>query len=343
MVHIEARTLTAPRTLAPSRWRPELRPGEALIRVDVAGVCGTDLAIHDGDYVVPLPRVLGHEFAGTVEAVANGAHGHWVGRRVVCEINHTCRSRGAEPCPACAAGMPTHCQRRATLGIDGWEGAFATHVVAPIANLHAVPDAIRSEAAVFVEPLAAAFQTFEMSPLAEGEWVVVLGAGRLGVLVCAAAATLGARVLAVARKPSSLDRARLMGAEEVCATGEAAARIRELTGGLMADVVVEATGTPEGAALALDLVRPRGTVALKTTCGLPATGLDLTRAVVNEIRFVGSRCGPFPKALDALTARAIPVDSLIEARFPLDELGPGLDAARRCAKVLIYPSSKGPD
>lgn len=342
-MHIQAQTLTAPRTLAHVRWRPALRPGEALVRVDVAGVCGTDLAIYGGDYPVPLPRVLGHEFAGTVEDVAGDADRHWAGQRVVCEINDTCRSRDAVPCPACAADMPTHCQRRVTLGIDGWEGAFATHVVAPIANLHAVPDAIRSEAAVFVEPLAAAFQTFEMSPLVEGEWVVVLGAGRLGVLVCAAATAMGAPVLAVARKPSSLDRARTMGAREVCVPGEAVSRVRELTGGLMAGLVVEATGTADGASWALDLVRPRGTVALKTTCGLPPSDLDLTRAVVNEIRFVGSRCGPFPRALDALANGSIPVAALIEARFSLDELRAALDAARSRAKVLIYPSSKGPE
>ncbi|HQK92455.1 MAG TPA: alcohol dehydrogenase catalytic domain-containing protein [Armatimonadota bacterium] len=340
MGHIDAQVLAAPRTLAPMSRRPELKPGEALVRVDVAGVCGTDLAIYSGDYPVPLPRVLGHEFVGTVEDVVGDSGHGWAGQRVVCEINDTCRSRGAEPCPACAADMPTHCHRRVTLGIDGWEGAFATHVVAPVANLHAVPDAITSDAAVFVEPLAAAFQTFEMTPVAEGEWVVVLGAGRLGVLVCAAAAALGARVLAVARKPSSLDRARAMGADEACSAGEAAARIRQLTGGLMARLVVEATGTADGVSRALELVRPRGTVALKTTCGLPPPDLDLTRAVVNEIRFAGSRCGPFPKALDALATGAIPVESLVEARFPLGELGLALDAARSRAKVLIYPSPK---
>lgn len=342
MAHIEARALTAPRTLSPVCWEAELGPGQALVRVDVAGVCGTDLAIYCGDYAVPLPRVLGHEFAGTVEEVAEYADRRWAGQRVVCEINDTCRSRGDAPCPACAAGMSTHCQRRVTLGIDGWEGAFATHVVAPVANLHAVPDAIPSGAAVFVEPLAAAFQTFEMSPVAEGEWVVVLGAGRLGVLVCAAAAALGARVLAVARKPASLDRALALGAEEACTAIEVAPRVRELTGGLMADLVVEATGTADGVSLALELVRPRGTVALKTTCGLPPTRLDLTRAVVNEVRFTGSRCGPFAKALDALATAAIPVESLIEARFALDELGQAFDAARSRAKVLVYASSNRP-
>ena len=142
-------------------------------------------------------------------------------------------------------------------------------------------------------------------------------------------------VVAVAAQPAS-------STAEACTAIEVAPRVRELTGGLMADLVVEATGTADGVSLALELVRPRGTVALKTTCGLPPTRLDLTRAVVNEVRFTGSRCGPFAKALDALATAAIPVESLIEARFALDELGQAFDAARSRAKVLVYASSNRP-
>ncbi|MCX7014543.1 MAG: alcohol dehydrogenase catalytic domain-containing protein [Candidatus Sumerlaeota bacterium] len=348
--------LTSPRRIEIQDRPPRpLGPREARIAVAFAGVCGTDLAIYKGDYAVPLPLVPGHEFSGRIVEVGAETAPEWVGCRVVAEINNTCLARGeADPCEACRRRIPRHCQRRTVLGIVACDGAFATEVVVPAANAHLLPQGVSDREAVFVEPVAAALQTFEMGPLgrrgAEGfplngpPWVVVLGVGRLGLLVAAVAKGLGARVLGVSRSPDKLERAAPYAPyceALVSAANEdhAVAEIRRRTGGLGADYVVESTASPRGLALAARLVRPRGTIALKSTPGLPACKTDLTQLVVDEIRLQGSRCGPFPEAIRFIRARKIDLASLIGSIHPLAETAAALEAAAREPKVLIQCAS----
>lgn len=292
-------------------------PGEATVRVSVAGVCATDLELVQG--YMGFQGVLGHEFVGVVEHADNP---HWIGRRVVGEINCPCGR-----CEVCRAGRGNHCPNRSVLGIQGRDGAFAERLSLPLANLHPVPDGVPDDAAVFVEPLAAACQILEMVHVPPSCRVLVMGLGRLGQLIARVLALTGADVTGVSR--SEARRALL---PLPTATPE------QVRGG--ADLVVEATGSPEGLAQAAKWVRPRGTVVLKSTVH------DLGEArptgwVVDEITIVGSRCGPFAPALRLLERGLIDPRPLISARLPLSD---GLEALARArapgvVKVLLDPHS----
>lgn len=315
----------------------DLSPGEALVRVRHAGICGTDLALYQGSYAASLPMVPGHEFAGEVASVGDPGDSNWIGARVTAEINNTCISWGRDRCAACQAGMPNHCQNRTVLGIDKCDGAFAELVRVPMRNLHALPEQMPLQHGAFVEPLAAAIQTFELRPISAGEVVVVLGAGRLGVLVCKVAALKGARVVAVSRSPYKLQLARKFGAHLLINARETDVRqeVLALTNGLGADVVVEATGTPDGLNEALELVRPRGTVCLKSTPGHGAPEFPLTRAVVNEINIQCSRCGPFGKAIRLIMRHSLNLDAPVSQVYPLSEANAAFEAARTKYKILM--------
>lgn len=347
-----------PHTIAlEERPRAPLAPGEARARVLRAGVCGTDVAIFRGDYRVPLPLVPGHEWSGEVIEVARREDEAWLSRRVTAEINRHCAARGEQRlCSLCARGFPTHCAERTVTGIVASDGAWAEEIVVPVATLVALPELLDDDAAVMVEPFAAALQTFVLSPIAARDLVVVLGAGRLGNLVAIVADRLGARVVAVGRERT---RARLapLGIETFAADlsareapddplAAAASPLRDhllaLSDGAGADLVVEATGTTAGLAAALDLVRPRGTVAIKSTPGRPVERFDLTRAVVHEVRLQGSRCGSFRDALDFLTRHPLPLDALIDASFPLAAAGQALEEAERGGKFVLECGPAGP-
>lgn len=349
-----AAVLHAPRSLrVEERPRPVLDGPYVRVRVRAAGVCGTDLALWTGAYRVPLPRVPGHEWAGDVVEAGPGVDPAWTGRRVTAEINAHCAAQGfGDTCPACARGLVTHCLRRAVTGIVHADGAFQEEVVVPAANLHALPPGLSYDAAVFVEPLAAALHTFRLAPVAPGEHVVVLGGGRLGLLIALVARALGADVLVVARSAAGCARLAALGLDAVphdvaarrapedplaAAASELRDRVLIRSGGLGADVVVEATGHPDGLAAALDLVRPRGAIALKSTPGTPVPAFNLTRAVVDEVRLVGSRCGAFDAALGFLEAHALPLDGLITARFALDRVAEAFEAAAAGGKVVVRP------
>ena len=287
---------------------------------------------------MPLPLVLGHEWVGTVEAVGDAGGREWIGRRVVGEINDHCLAMGRTPlCAACAAGLPTHCLERWVTGIVHRQGAFAERLVTATANLRPVPAEMSDEAAVFVEPLAAALQTFALTPLKPGQTVAVLGCGRLGVLVAVVAKTQGAQVLAFADRRDYWALAQRVGVqvEDQLSADEIVERVGEFTRKLGADVVVEATGSPGGLALALDCVRPRGTIALKSTPGLPVERFDLTRVVVNEVRLQGSRCGDFNTAIQFWEEHGPPLERLIEAEFPLDQTAEAIARAHQPGKVLV--------
>jgi threonine dehydrogenase-like Zn-dependent dehydrogenase len=299
--------------------RPEPPPGEALVRVILAGICNTDLEIMRG--YLGFHGVLGHEFVGMVEVCAGAPE--LIGQRVVGEINAACGD-----CPTCRAGRPTHCPNRTTLGIGGRDGAFAEFLTLPVVNLHPVPDQMSNRVAVFTEPLAAACEITEQVHLHPTDRVVVLGDGKLGLLVAQVLGLTSCDLLVVGRHAEKLDILRRRGIPT--ALTDEARDVQE------ADVVVDCTGHPDGFLAARAMVRPRGTLVLKSTFH-GVNQVNLTALVVDEVRLIGSRCGPFAPALRLLARDLIDVESLIDAVYPLDE---GLAAFERAStkgtlKVLL--------
>jgi alcohol dehydrogenase len=302
----------------PDTPNPTPPPGEALVRTRLAGICNTDLEIVRG--YMGFKGVLGHEFVGVVTRADDAPQ--LVGQRVVGEINAYCGQ-----CSTCRRGDPTHCPNRTTLGIDRRDGTMADYFTLPVNLLYAVPPAVPDEWAVFAEPLAAACEITDRVPIRPTDRVVVLGDGKLGLLIAQVLQLTGCDLLAVGRHPEKLSILERRGirtqiAEEGVMPG--------------ADVVVEATGSAEGFATARALVRPRGTLVLKSTFHGDVT-LNLSMLVVDEVTLIGSRCGPFPSALRLLEQRLVDVESLIHETLSLDD---GLVAFERAVapgalKVLL--------
>lgn len=311
-------------------------PGEAIIEVQHAGVCGTDLALFHGDYPVPLPHICGHEFTGRVKSIGDGANKKWIGKTVTAEINNTCLAYGkTNLCTACKKGAPSHCQTRTVTGIINHDGAFADEVKVAAGTLHEIPSNVDPLIATLTEPLAAALQTFKMSSIQKNETLVVLGPGRLGILVIFAASLKDIKTIAVSRSEIKRKRALEFGAKLAFPPDKANDEIKKMTEGLGADMVVDTTGNPDGIAQALKLVRPRGTISCKTTCGLPATGIDMTQLVVDEITLQGSRCGPFEPALEIIQKHQQKLKSLITSTRPLEETQAALESAAKENKVVL--------
>jgi len=294
---------------------PEPAVGEVMVRVLCAGVCETDIQLIRG--YMGFRGVLGHEFVGVAES------GPYAGRRVVGEINCACRR-----CPTCLAGYPTHCPNRTVLGILNHDGAFADRIAVPQHNLHLVPDSLPNEVAVFTEPVAAAYQIPAQLSVGRQDRVVVLGDGRLGNLCAQVLAAVSDRVLVVGKHQSKLAL--------LAAKGIGTALLRDVTDSRMAALVVDCTGSATGLPAALRLVRPRGTIVLKTTV---AGSQELAWApfVIDEVTLVGSRCGPFDRALKGLESGEVDVRPLLSERF---DLSGGIDALARAQapgvlKVLL--------
>lgn len=308
--------------LAPCRDYPMPEPasGEALIRVGLAGVCATDLEIIKG--YQKFHGVLGHEFVGWVEAV-NGSYPELVGKRVVGEINLGCGD-----CDFCGQGLVNHCRSRRVLGIHGKDGAMADYLTLPVSNLHQVPESVSDEAAVFVEPLAAAFAIVKQVALQADARVLVLGDGKLGLLIAQVLKTVTPAIILAGHHPAKLALA------EEC--GVLTALVDKMAPDKQFDLVVEATGSAHGLNVALGQVRPRGTIVLKSTVAEGAP-LNLAPAVVDEITIVGSRCGPFGPALAALAQGSVSVAPLIDAVYPAAQALAALARAgsRGALKVMV--------
>jgi 2-desacetyl-2-hydroxyethyl bacteriochlorophyllide A dehydrogenase len=304
--------------------RPVASPEEVLIRVRLAGICRTDQELVRGYY--PFAGILGHEFVGTV--VESFRAPKLMGKRVVGEINIACHD-----CPACRAGRRNHCQQRTVLGIADRHGAFAEYLVLPRRNLHVVPSSVPDEAAVFAEPLAAALEIRDQVAIKTADRVLVIGAGRLGQLIARVLALTGCNLHVVARYPR---QAELL-VEAGIATIEPA-DIREHS----QDLVVEATGAPDGFELARRAVRPRGTIVLKSTYK-GEIQVDFSTVVVNELTLIGSRCGPFSPALQMLERELVDPRKLIEKSFPLVEGTEAFEHAGKSGalKVLLVPNESG--
>ena len=295
---------------------PEPPPGEALVRVVRAGICNTDLELLRGYY--PYTGILGHEFVGVVEEGPK----QLVGQRVVGEINAVCGE-----CRFCRSGQPTHCENRTVLGIVNRNGAFAEYLTLPYANLHPVPDTVPTDVATFTEPVAAALEIQQQVSVRPDDRVLVVGDGKLGQLVAQTLALTGCKLLVVGRHRNKLDRLAARGIK----TGLADAVTERAF-----DLSVECTGNPEGFAIARRALRPRGTLVLKSTYAGHLT-FDASSLVVDEITLIGSRCGPFPQALQLLSQNKLDVNYLIQTRYPLDEAIAAFDRAqeRGVLKVLL--------
>jgi threonine dehydrogenase-like Zn-dependent dehydrogenase len=318
--------------LATSHPAPERGPEDALVRTLRAGVSSTDLAICQG--MLGFTGVLGHEFVGVVES-AGGPHANGLaGRRVVGSITGFCGR-----CDLCQSGLREHCRERTLLGIQGRDGCLADLFALPVLNLAPVPDSVDDDHAVFAEPLAAAIQTARQLTIEGRPYITVLGDGTLGLLMVQVMAKLNASVRVVGRYREKLAVCEKWGIKHrhVDDVGRRADQ----------DIVVDCTGTPDGLRLAMSMVRPHGTIVLKTllapafTSGAGAPELDLGPIVLNELKLIGSHRGPVPEALTMLERREIDVVSLISRRMSLDD-GPGiLQAASQpgCVKVLVNVSS----
>ncbi len=301
------------------RAAPSARSGYALVGVHLAGVCNTDLEIVRG--YMGFRGTPGHEMVGTV---LDGP-AEWLGRRVVGEINFACGE-----CESCAAGLGRHCPARRVMGILDADGAFAELVAVPVANLHAVPEGVADRAAVFAEPLAAAFEILEQVHIDGGARCVVFGDGKLGLLVAQVLATTGAEVVAVGKHAEKLAilarrgiRTALLDEWEV----------------QPADVVVEATGSPGGFAHAVEATRPRGTLVLKSTVA-ERLDVDLAPVVINEISIVGSRCGPFAPALRALASGDVEVAELVSEVRPLAEAAEAFTRAATTSTIKVLVDAR---
>ena len=300
---------------------PRCEPGQAVVAVRMAGICATDLEVLRG--YNGFVGTMGHEMVGVVEQCADAG---WIGRRVAAEITVACGR-----CDQCTAGRRGHCRQRTVLGIAGRDGCFAERVAVPIVNLHAVPDAVDDRAAVFTEPLAAAYAIAEQVPVA-GQRVAVVGDGKLGLLAALAMAERDAEVTLIGRHDRKLAIAAAVGIR-TAREGQLAAR--------SLPIVVEATGHPAGLVAALELVAPRGVLVLKSTFTERPT-LDTTRIVVDEIRVVGSRCGPFATALAALAAGRVDPRPLLEGSYPLERGLAALEHAARPGTLKIALEIAGP-
>ncbi len=278
---------------------PAPGPGEALVQILSAGICGTDLELARG--YMGFSGIPGHEFVGRIAAVTSPSDQLLKGARVVGEI-----SLGCEQCALCAQGMARHCARRRVVGILGKSGAHAEMITLPVSCLRAIPAEVTDTQAVFVEPAAAALRILDQVAVSKSSRILVLGDGRLGLLAAQALAPRCASVTLAGRHAAKMALARQLGLETTSAPDQQAPF----------DVVVEATGSPEGLPRALQLTRPGGTVALKSTCASPVT-LDAAKAVIDEITIIGSRCGRFEPAIEALASGAIKVDPIVSATYPL--------------------------
>jgi alcohol dehydrogenase len=298
--------------------RPYRPPGFALIRLLCAGICNTDLELQHGYY--GFAGTPGHEFVGEVVEADSPA---WVGRRVAGEINLAC---GA--CDWCRRSLGRHCPRRTVLGIVNHPGAFREYLTLPERNLHALPDSLPTERAVFLEPLAAACEILDQVALPCAAEIAVLGDGKLGLLIALVLNAYGHRVRQFGRHPEKLQIASRAG----IATEAAGGPLPEMA----YNWVVDATGSPEGLRQAVRMTRPRGTVILKSTLhGL--IGVDTAPVIVNEITLVGSRCGRLEPALDLLNRNLIPVEEMISEQLPLAEAPRAFELAAQkgVLKVLL--------
>jgi alcohol dehydrogenase len=312
----------------------EKREGEALVEVLCAGICNTDLEIVKG--YAGFRGILGHEFVGRVFEAPDDS---WIGKRVVGEINVGCQI-----CALCKTGDARHCTNRTVLGIKDRAGAFAEYLSLPLGNLVVLPDSITDEAAVFVEPLAAACQILDQLEINSNTHVAVIGDGKLAQLIIRALMPTKCPLTAIGKHKAKLDLVYGISRHNILidSSADLLGEVNRQTGNRKFDVVIEASGSATGLPLALDIVKAQGAIVLKTTFKGKAQ-LDLSKAVVNEIQIIGSRCGRFESAIELLRDGLVDVSPLITERLAIDE---GVRAFEKAAnantmKIILHMSGEG--
>jgi len=315
---------------------PKLRPGWALIRVRLAGICNTDVEILRGYH--RFRGTPGHEFVGEVVDVRGSSREkrNWIAKRVAGEINIGCRAQGFRPlCRFCRQGLMRHCTRRRVLGIVNQDGAFAEYLTLPLENLHAIPDSLADDEAVFVEPLAAACEVLDQVNVRKFKEAAVLGDGKLAQLIARVLRSELPRVVLYGKHEGKLALARPAEIVTQRVRGDAIdlKRVKETY-----RLLVEATGSSTGLALAQHMTEPRGTLVLKSTFH-GAAPVETWPTVVKELTVVGSRCGPFEKAIALLRAGKVDPRPLITRSFSLGEAAAAIRFAQRggVMKVLLRP------
>jgi len=302
---------------------PKINNTQVLVRVKAVGLCGTDLAIIEGTLPTPIPIILGHEFAGDVVKIGQKVDSKWLNKRVTSEIN----SNIDFSCYYCKQGKHSQCISRKAIGID-IDGALAEYIALNSYLLHEIPDSISYEEATFIEPLAAAYQIFETMPLDRSDkTMAIFGLGKLGLLITQVALSKGLRLIVVESSSHKLTLAKKFGAQELINLvdePDVVDRIRILTNGLGADVVIDATGNPSAVNEVIDSCRTLGKVHLKSTHGLN-TPINVTDLIVRELTIYSSRCGPFDKAIEGLKSGKINVKNLISKKLPLEDIGKVVD------------------
>ena len=298
--------------------KPELENSQVLIRVKASGVCGTDLAIVRGHLLTPTPLILGHEFAGKIVEVGKKVNQNWLGKRVTSEINSNIDFK----CYYCQREIFTQCVSRKALGID-INGSFAEYIAVESYLLHEIPNNISYKEATFIEPIAAAYQTFETMPLgSDDKTIAIFGLGKLGLLLCQVAVINGLEILGIDHSDRKLNLAKNLGAKHLIKSSAAESvvdKIKSITGNLGADIVVDTTGNPNALKEIVLSCRSRGKIHIKSTHG-QETPINLTDIVVREITLYSSRCGPFDKAINALSTGVVQVNELISKEYPLDNI-----------------------
>jgi alcohol dehydrogenase len=314
---------------------PGLRPGWALVRVRLAGICNTDVEILRGYHA--FRGTPGHEFVGEVadvKGVSAATKRNWMGRRVTGEINVSCSAYGYRPvCDFCRRGLKTHCARRTVLGIVNHDGAFAEYLALPLENLHVVPNNVTDEQAVFVEPIAAACEILDQVNVKEFHSPAVVGDGKLAQLIALVLRTAIPRVVMYGKHEKKLALARSAGIQTKKVSGDAG-DLKHIKENFR--LLVEATGSPSGLALAQHMTEPRGTLVLKSTFH-GAAPVETWPIVVKEITVVGSRCGPFAKAIALLRSGKVDPRPLITRAFPLADAQRAIAFAQQSGvmKVLL--------
>ena len=302
---------------------PRINDTQVLVSVKSVGLCGTDIAIIKGTLPTPIPIILGHEFAGDVVKVGDKVDPKWLNKRVTSEIN----SNIDFSCYYCKEGKHTQCVSRKALGID-IDGALAEFVKIDSYLLHEIPDVLSYDQATFIEPLAAAYQIFETMPLdPSDETMVIFGLGRLGLLITQIALLKGFKLIVVDSSHKKLSLAKKLGAQKLINRFDGpntVTRIKNLTNGIGADVVIDATGNPLAIKDIIASCRTLGKVHLKSTHGLD-TPVNLTDVIVRELTLYTSRCGPFDKAIEGLKTGKINVDKLISKKIPLKDIAKAID------------------
>ncbi len=309
---------------------PPVMPGEVRIEIRSVGICNTDISVWNGDLDAPLPLVLGHEIGGVVHESSTPDLSP--GTPVTTEIDLSCGR-----CWYCKRNMKHLCLERQTLGMTV-DGGLSEFVSVPVDLVHILPEDVDTTTATFVEPLASAIETWNRSPVRDGEPMAVLGTGKIGILVAQVYDAFGAEVHLIGRNKFQLGLARQLGLLNTINMSRTAWReeILKKTKNVGPCVVVEATGSPEGLDMALSVVRSHGTIAMKSMHGKDVP-LDTTDVVNREIEIIGTSRGPFDAAIDMLAKGRIEVKRLISREFQLEQGAKAYEYASQenVSKVII--------